>query len=331
MKKSNVGMRWKGSAERRLLLKLYLSVSFLSIACTVRVLNTISWVNTTGVSVLVTNPLPLFSRDNNSPLIAIVSCTKSTKTKTRKVADVIERHLLPSIYKTITQEDRAKYRVELILGYDHDDEFWRQEANHHLSPKSDKGAVIFNDHEPIPIHFLSIKKESDRIPFNELCRAAFEYGATYIVRVNDDSEFKSAGWITEATNALASFSPPNVGVVGPDDLPLHQPFLTHDMVHAPTHYSIFDSYYPNEFDNYFVDNWISNVYGKERTRKLNGWEVFHHHKSFCEGSRCERYKPSYRQEALLEQLILEGSDKVTRKLSELARAKLDTVEIDTQN
>ncbi len=264
---------------------------------------------------------PGFSRSNASlPLVAIVCCTKSTKT--RKVADFIECHLLPSIYRTISQEDRGKFRVELMLGYDHDDEYWRMENNHQLSPKNHKGKVLFNDHEPIPIKFISIRKDPnndrpDRIPFNELCQAAFDYGATYILRVNDDTEFLTAGWITGATQALASFSPPNVGVVGPDDLPLQQPFLTHDMVHAPTHYSIFDSYYPNEFDNYFVDDWIANVYGKERTTKLNGWEVFHHHKVFCGASRCERYKPSYRQKNMLEQLIFEGRDRVTRKLSEM--------------
>jgi hypothetical protein len=260
------------------------------------------------------------SQPDDAPLVAIVCCTKSTKS--RKVADFIERHLIPSIYRTITLEDRAKFRVELILGYDHDDEYWRQETNHHLLPKSDIGSVIFNDHTPIPIQFVSIKKDPyadrpNRIPFNELCQAAFNYGATYIVRVNDDTEFVTAGWITKAVNALASFTPPNVGVVGPTDLPLHQPFLAHDMVHAPTHYSIFDSYYPIELDNYFIDEWISYVYGKERTTQLIDWEVFHHHKVFCGARHCERYEPSFHQKTMLKQLVVEASDKVTRTLSKI--------------
>lgn len=306
-------------------------LTFLSIFCAVQIIVTTSRLilSSSGASIITVED-PGFRRPDPSlslslPLVAIVCCTKSTKTN--KVADFIERHLLPSIYRTITQEDRAKYRVELFLGYDHDDGYWRQEANHHLSPKSTKGLVIYNDHELIPIQYISIRKESsddrpDRIPFNELCQAAFDYGATYIVRVNDDTEFVTTGWITAATNALASFYPPNVGVVGPNDLPLNQSFLAHDMVHAPTHYSIFDSYYPSEFDNYYVDNWVSNVYGKERTMKIKGWDVYHHHKVFCGASRCERYKPSFHQESMLERLVLEGSDKVSRKLSEMTRISL---------
>ena len=308
----------KGSADFPLFIKRGILIS-LSIACTSQVITTILWVGRHG-SILVEDPV--CTRRENSPLIAIVSCTKSTQNS--KVADFIERHLLPSIYRTISQKERCNYRVELILGYDHDDTYWRHEGNHHLSPKSDKGSVIFNNLEPIPIRFVSIEKDPNedrhnRIPFNELCRAAFDYGATYIVRVNDDTEFLSVGWITAATNALASFSPRNVGVVGPNDLPLSQPFLAHDMVHAPTHYSIFDSYYPKEFDNYYVDNWISNVYGSERTRKLNNWEVFHHYRAFCGALNCERYNPSLHQKTMLEQLLTEGSDKVRKKVLELTQ------------
>jgi hypothetical protein len=314
--RKNEGRRSKWS-RRTLLLKRCLT--FLASVCAVQKITQISWFSTTGGSFVAGSPG--FSRTNLSlPLVAIVCCTKSTKT--RKVADFIEHHLLPSIYRTISLEERAKFRVELMLGYDHDDDYWRLENNHQLSPKNDKGVVLFNDHDPIPIKFFSIRKDPnndrpDRIPFNELCQAAFDYGATYILRVNDDTEFLTAGWVTAATQALASFSPPNVGVVGPDDLPLHQPFLTHDMVHAPTHYSIFDSYYPNDFDNYFVDDWIANVYGKERTVKVNGWEIFHHHKVFCGASRCERYKPSYRQKNMLKELLIDGRDRLTRKLSEM--------------
>jgi hypothetical protein len=56
--------------------------------------------------------------------------------------------------------------VKLILGYDHDDEYWRQDINHHLSPKNSAGLVIFDDLEPIPVNYVSnekIQKETNPI------------------------------------------------------------------------------------------------------------------------------------------------------------------------
>ena len=36
------------------------------------------------------------------------------------------------------------------------------------------------------------------------------------------------------------------------------------------------TYYPPELDNWWVDDWISGVYGASRTRQLTGWTVQHH-------------------------------------------------------
>jgi hypothetical protein len=98
------------------------------------------------------------------------------------------------------------YRVEVLLAFDKGDTFWENADNRM------KVAVTHD----IPISFISVvKNRTHHIPFNEACRAAYEYGADYIVRVNDDTEFVTQGWITKAVNVLASFNPPNVGVVGP--------------------------------------------------------------------------------------------------------------------
>jgi len=252
-----------------------------------------------------------YNRPENAPLIAIVSCIKQTGIH-QPVHD-IERSLLASIYATVTQKERASFRVELILGYDHDDEYWQQDRNHHLSPTK-YGEIMYKDHEPIPVSFVSIHKDPNgdrptRIPFNELCQAAYDYGATYIVRINDDSEFSTTGWITMATNALSSFNPPNVGVVGPTCHEGALDIMTHDMVHAPTHYSIFDTYYPPIFDNYYVDDWMTHAYGKERTIQLEDWVITHHLTRFW-----TRYEPTFHQDKLLDQLVAEGTRSVEKFL-----------------
>ena len=270
------------------------------------------------------------------PLVAIVACIKQTGDY--DPADFIEKNLLASIYRTISKEERARFRVELILGYDHDDEYWRQDNHHHLSPRSSDGsAIVFDDkHETIPINYVSIRKDitgdrPNRIPFNEVCQAAFDYGATYIVRVNDDSEFVTTEWITLATSALQAFSPTNVGVVGPTCHQGNQEIMTHDMVHAASHYSIFDTYYANEFDNYYIDDWITRVYGKERTQQIIDWEVVHHYEKFGGGIHKERYKPAFSQDKLLDQLVMEGTERVERKVSEMKRTNEVTLDRDRIN
>jgi len=252
-----------------------------------------------------------YSRPENAPLVAIVSCVKHKDFQ--RDADFLETSLLPSIYDTVTGEERAKFRVELILGYDHDDAYWAREEQHRLSPRR-RGYRNPDEYyardEPIPVSYVSIRKNPrgdrpNRIPFNELCRAAFDYGATYIVRINDDTQFSTVGWITEATRALASFDPPHVGVVGPTCHEGNTEIMTHDMVYAPAHYSIFDHYYAEEFDNFYVDDWMSRVYGEERTRKLAAWEVRHHLTKFS-----TRYEPSFRQDKLLNRSVAEGTRSV---------------------
>lgn len=259
-----------------------------------------------------------------APFVAIVACIKSGH---YQPARFIETTLLPSIYETITKEERAAYRVELILGYDHDDEYWQQEHNHHLSPKGENGASIYDDQEPIPVNYVAIRKDADgsrpnRIPFNELCQSAYDYGATYIARINDDSQFSSKGWITVATDALRSFDPPNVGVVGPTCLQGNQEIMTHDFVHVPTHLSIFGTYYPQVFDNYYVDDWITRVYGEERTRQLGDWELLHHLETFW-----TRYEPTFDQDQMLNQTVDEGRERVEQFVLEKRGVDIDELRV----
>jgi hypothetical protein len=95
----------------------------------------------------------------------------------------------------------------------------------------------------------------NRIPMNLMTRQAYDAGADYIVRINDDSEFISIGWITISVAALNAYDPPNVGVVGPSVVQCggncNNAILTHDMVHR-AHFDIFKFYYPDRFDNWYV-------------------------------------------------------------------------------
>ena len=267
--------------------------------------------------------------DDNRPFVAIVACIASGVFRTDRF---IEEHLLSSIYDTVTPEERRNYRVELVLGYDDTDKFWQSHPRELRPRRKDGDSGDYDGQEVIPLNFVSIRKDPDgkrpnRIPFNELCQAALEYGASYIVRVNDDSEFVTSGWITVAVQALRSFSPPNVGVVGPTCKQGNTDIMTHDFVHAPTHLSIFGTYYPEVFDNYYLDDWISRVYGTARTRLLADFEVVHHLERFW-----TRYKATYDQDKLLDEEVEDGGQAIERYLRERKPAKqrkvlgTDTVE-----
>ena len=102
--------------------------------------------------------------------------------------------------------------------------------------------------------------------FNFMMAAASEDGAEYLYRVNDDTEFLGAGWASQAVSALQSFDPPNVGIIGPVCHEGNTAILTHDFVHR-THLQIFEHYYPPIFSDWWMDDWITHVYGPSRTRR----------------------------------------------------------------
>ena len=255
---------------------------------------------------------------DSKPFIAIVSCIKSKPDWFRyRPEELLKERLLPSIHATVSEDERSKYRIEVIFGYDDDDEFWKQQSNQEiLIANSDR------TQQPIPVTFISLPKDKNkpnRIPFNELCQAAYERGVTYLVRINDDTHFITQNWLTLAIQKLQSFSPPNVGVVGPSckgDASSDREILTHDMTYLPYHLAIFGTYYPSIFDNYYIDDWISRVYGIVRTKRLGEWEVVHDIQAFG-----TRYRPSFSQDQYLEGEIAKGKVRVQKFVAEMIGAE----------
>ena len=205
--------------------------------------------------------------------------------------------LLPSLLAT-TAEERKTNRVELLVGYDSVDVFWNDISHQQAFPSS--SAVI-------PTNFvrISLPPGERRIPFNELAQAAYEYGADFIVRINDDTKLISTGWITQGIERLRSFRPAYVGVVGPIcEGGTKRPILTHDMVHR-THLDIFDTYYPKELDNWYIDDWITKVYSPSNAMQIKTWTVKH-----LVNSHGTRYIPNVNVKNLLPKLIDEGVQQI---------------------
>lgn len=194
------------------------------------------------------------------PLRIAVCAASKSKPSWRSLADTaLSTLLIPSLNRTTLGEP---YIFTLYLAFDHDDTFWKKHVG-----KLGGGEI------PIKHNFYT--SPAHKIPFNKLTAHAYNDGADYIVRINDDTEFTTDGWATLGVEALAGFEPPNVGVVGPTFKEGNTAILTHDMVHR-THLDIFKYYYPPVFSAWWIDDWITRVYEPGRMRKLDKWHVAHH-------------------------------------------------------
>lgn len=156
----------------------------------------------------------------------------------RRTTTTLETKLLPSILRTVSPLEMSMVLVKLYICMDRDDTFWRERVK----------SLKIPNWMSIHVHDYH-KKLHNAIPFNAIMQQAYADGADYMVRVNDDSEFATKCWIQLATNALLSYKPPNVGVVGPHCPQGNTKILTHDMVHR-RHMEIFETYYPTVFKNW---------------------------------------------------------------------------------
>ncbi len=239
-------------------------------------------------------------------VVAICSATRSRSDWNSLKTVSLTKLLVPSIVRTISMLERSIYAFRLYLAADDDDDFWLKYHRHIRTPVW------------LPVFFRFYTTPKNTIPFNFMMQDAYDAGVDYFVRVNDDTEFWSRNWVSEAISHLASYDPPNVGMVGPTSYvgeigalnqgkgrsrlrQDHKKMMTHDMVHR-THLDIFGYYYPRVFANWYVDTWISKVYGPSRSMMLANWTVKHHR--HVHGTR---YKPHRNDTRVLKSQLDQGA------------------------
>ena len=245
------------------------------------------------------------------PLVA-VCCGTTTRGKGGWITprpDALEElavfdHLLPSFVRTVD----CGFRYAVVLGYDVGDKFWD------LGDGATLARAWFDENVKSVLAAANVEAElrfavvDNKIKkpgpvFTAITRHAYyEAKADYIYRVNDDTEFKTK-WARPFVNALASMG--NVGAVGPLCRQGNTAILTHDFTHR-THMDIFDgAYYPPELSDWWMDDWITGVYGSLRTLMGDRVEVIHH-----TGKHGQRYAVDFAHEKLVKQLIAAGHARV---------------------
>lgn len=105
--------------------------------------------------------------------------------------------------------------------------------------------------------------------------------------------------------------PPPYGVIGPRSFNTDNRILTHDFVHR-THMEVFGGqYYPTELQDWWMDDWISSVYGPQRSFMSKNITIYHHVKAHG-----KRYKVDFEHEKRLTPLTMEGRQKVAAWMQE---------------
>ena len=219
------------------------------------------------------------------PLIAVLAATTTRRVKQPAIHKIaLFTLLLPSLVRTLD----CGFRYVYVMGYDVGDAYYDNkkgldEVNAWFTKEIELPMQALGIHITLATVRVDNKVKKPGPVFLAMARRAYSLGADFFYRVNDDTEFRGH-WPKAFTEALMS-QPPPYGVIGPASLTSNLVILTHDFVHR-THMDIMQlDYYPVELPDWWMDNWISRVYGAKRTFYSEDAVVMHH--TYAHGQRYE--------------------------------------------
>lgn len=193
-----------------------------------------------------------------SVALCVLTCTCAGRRP-----NALPRLLLPSVFEKTGKKRSSLLHLYVGIDFDdrlHNDTKWKRQVR-----------GLLPDVYYVPVHPHERRRS---LPWNELLRVAYRNGHDYFVRTQDDVVVLTFGWLSKLVGALLAMD--NLGVVGPSfDEGNKRVLAAMDVTHR-THMCIFSgNYYPSTFDNYYVDDWMSTVYGANHTRKLRTVRVSH--------------------------------------------------------
>ncbi len=257
-----------------------------------------------------------YNNANKLPLISILAGSttrKIAKPSTKKLS--LFTFLLPSLVRSID----CGFRYEYVLGFDAGDPFYDTEAGmasvekwfmeNVIKPMGRNGIMI------LPLRKVRVNNTLMKPGpvFLEMARAAYEGGADYFYRINDDTEMVDR-WPQVFVNTLKNI-PHQVGVVGPTCTQGNVAILTHDFV-ARSHMDIMQmNYYPPKLVDWWMDDWISYVYGKKRSFKASNVRVVHH-----VGAHGKRYEVDHSNHQFLSTLLVQGRQHIRNYLLKMGES-----------
>lgn len=213
-----------------------------------------------------------------APNATVVAIGVSTTTRTLDIETLEDLALFNTLLPSLVRSAQRKFFYWLYIAYDVGDPFYDRRDNRARALEWIERRVkrVLSEERGIQLEVALLRFNNTlRKPgpvFNYMMAAAAEDGADYLYRINDDTELMNDNWTSSAVDALTRFH--NVGVAGPVCNEGNTNIMTHDFVHR-THLYIFRTYYPPVFTDWYMDDWISLVYGAPRTQK-GPFLVVHH-------------------------------------------------------
>lgn len=241
--------------------------------------------------------------------LPIVSILTSSITKTSYIIHPSELFLFQKNIISLTKSLSCGYKYIQIIGYDYGDYYFDNKINldiirnyfYHTFTKKLKEMNNI-DFELVLLPFENKLKKPGPI-FNHMAEYAYsQLNTTYFFRINDDSEMMTPNWADSMAKMLNKKAP-IYGVVGPVCNEGKNTIFTHDFTHR-THLDIFKTYYPSSLTDWWLDDWITHVYGKNYSSFDPDTQIFH---SLVYG---KRYEITYKNQYLLKPLVVSGRERV---------------------
>ena len=241
---------------------------------------------------------------HQEPLIAILVATTTRtepfpSTKTLSLFTL----MIPSLIRSLD----CGFKYVIVLGYDIGDRFFDNIGGQSAVMTWFKKEILPTVGRGVKVELDLVKVKNDiKKPgpvFYEIARRSYDIGADFMYRVNDDTEFHGR-WPKLYVETLMNMSKP-YGVIGPRCTTTHNRILTHDFVHR-THMDIFNKkYYPLELVDWWMDDWMSLIYGINRTFMSRDVTVIHHVKYHG-----RRYEVNMSNQALLTPLKWQSRSRI---------------------
>jgi hypothetical protein len=240
---------------------------------------------------------PIVTQPMSKPAVCIlIPVTSRTQTWQRMEDSFLYRMALTRLSDTL--EPHA-FSYTLFVGYDTGDAFFDNQTTLRSLKQWTRA------HAPgvsLALRAFENRPQKPGPVLNFLSREAYAAGCDFMYRINDDTEFITPRWTSQFVDTLRGFAPPMRGVVGPMCHEGNTAILTHDFVHR-SHLDVFPTHYPPLLTDWWMDDWISAVYGKNNTRRLTDVVVYHHMVD-------TRYTVNWDAAQMLRPLIEEGRERI---------------------
>lgn len=245
----------------------------------------------------------------NSKNYKIALLVPTTTKKTDKIIDNMKllTTFLPSLTTSIDKMRRDQY--VLYLGYDINDEVYDNKENMSIITEKIK-QIIAGYPITVKCYRMDNSKKSVVHLWNKLYEIAYKDGCEYFYQLGDDILFESTPWAKLFINKLHDEFE-DIGVVGPQDrIEVHRRLMTQSFV-SRKHYEIFGYYYPEVFKNWFSDNWITDVYGLEKSYIFPNIGIKN---CLAGGDNKQRYEIDFSARDILKEEVAKGQMKLLENL-----------------